>query len=250
MDLKISGKLALVTGCSRGIGKAIAQSLAEEGVHLILVSRNATELEKLKSQLPNPSFHEIIAIDLTESDAPERLVKGVEKIGDLDIVVNNLGGSLGISDPLAPATDWEKVWHFNLGIPIEINRLVIPKMVKSKWGRIVHMSTLGAFNFKGNAAYASAKSALNAYVKSVSREFAKNNVIVSAVAPSAVYIEGRYLARLKTENPEALEDYFKNNQKIGRLAQTEEIAAVVAFLCSEKASFMAGSIVGVDGAGM
>jgi NAD(P)-dependent dehydrogenase (short-subunit alcohol dehydrogenase family) len=106
------------------------------------------------------------------------------------------------------------------------------------------------YNFKGNAAYASAKCALNAYVKSVSRHVAKDNVIISAVAPGAVFIEGRHLAKLQKENSPALQDYFKNNQTINRLAETSEVAAVISFMCSEKASFMAGSIVGVDGAGM
>ena len=87
-------------------------------------------------------------------------------------------------------------------------------------------------------------------MKSVNREVSKDNVIVSAVAPGAIYSEGRFFAGLQKENPAALEDYFKNHLPIRRLGRAEEIAPVVAFLCSEQASFMAGSVVGIDGGGM
>jgi 3-oxoacyl-[acyl-carrier protein] reductase len=250
MELGISGKLGLVTGCSRGIGRGIAEALAQEGVRLVLVARSSAALDELKNQLHNPEAHYAFPMDLMEPNAPERLADTVNEIGHLDILVNNLGGSGGVSDPFASAEDWAKVWQFNLGIAINLNRAFIPGMVERRWGRIVHLSTLATYNFKGNAAYASAKCALNAYVKSVSRHVAKDNVIISAVAPGAVFIDGRHLAKLQKENSPALQDYFKNNQTINRLAETSEVASVISFMCSEKASFMAGSIVGVDGAGM
>lgn len=250
MNLGIKNKLALITGASRGIGRGIAEALAQEGVRLVLVSRSAEALKNLQKQLPNPDSHFTVPIDLMEPNALERLAEAVNEIGPLDILVNNLGGSGGVSDPFASAEDWAKVWQFNLGIGINLNRAFIPGMVERRWGRIVHLSTLATYNFKGNAAYASAKCALNAYVKSVSRHVAKDNVIISAVAPGAVFIDGRHLAKLQKENSPALQDYFKNNQTINRLADPSEVASVISFMCSEKASFMAGSIVGVDGAGM
>lgn len=250
MDLEIEGRLALVTGCSKGIGRSIAISLAQEGARVILVARSGDVLEELRSQMKNQEKHHVIPIDLMDDSGVINLANAIHKIGDLDIAVHNLGGSAGVYDPFAPAKEWAKVWQFNLGIPIDLNRIFIPQMVKKRWGRIVHLSTLATYNFKGNAAYASAKCALNAYVKSVSRQVAKENVILSAAAPGAVFIDGRPLAKLQTENPAALEDYFKNNQTIHRLAKVEEIASLVSFLCSDKASFMAGSIVGIDGGGM
>jgi 3-oxoacyl-[acyl-carrier protein] reductase len=122
-------------------------------------------------------------------------------------------------------------------------------MVRRRWGRIVHLSTLAATNCKGNAAYASAKCALNGYVRSVSREVSKNNVIITAVAPGAIYIEGRYFAKIQHENPAALDDYFKNELPIRRLGTPADVGTTVAYLCSEQAAFMAGAIVPVDGGG-
>jgi 3-oxoacyl-[acyl-carrier protein] reductase len=141
------------------------------------------------------------------------------------------------------------VWQYNVGIAHELNRALIPAMVERKWGRVVHLSTLSTTTYNGYTAYVSAKCALNGYVKAVNREVSKYNVVMSAVAPGAIYVEGRYFARIMKEDPAALEDYFKNSMPIRRLGRAEEIAPVVAFLCSEQASFMSGAIVGIDGGG-
>jgi 3-oxoacyl-[acyl-carrier protein] reductase len=174
----------------------------------------------------------------------------VVKLGNLDIMVHNVGGSAGVQQLWAPADDWKKVWQFNLGIAHELNRRFLPPMVERRWGRIVHISTLATATHQGYAAYVSAKCALDGYIKLVSREVCKDNVIVSGVAPGVVYIEGRYFAKLQEENPSALQEFFKNHLPTGRLGKTEEIGSAVAFLCSEQASFMAGAIVAVDGGGM
>src|SRR5260370_29281246 len=123
-------------------------------------------------------------------------------------------------------------------------------MGERRWGRVVHLSALSTATFNGYSAYVSAKLALNGYVKTISREVAKDNVIVSAVAPGAIYSEGRFFAKLTMENPAALEQYFDNHLPTRRLGTAADVAAGTAFLCSEHASFMAGAIVGIDGGGM
>ena len=250
MELGISGKIGLVTGCSRGIGRGIAEALAQEGVRLVLVARSAAALNELKSELHNPETHFAVPMDLMEPNAPERLAETVNEIGPLDILVNNLGGSAGVSDPFASAEDWAKVWQFNLGIGINLNRAFIPGMAERRWGRIVHVSSRASDLCTGNAAYASSKAALNAYVKSVGRAIAKDNVILSAVSPGAIYVEGRYFSKLKNENPKALEIYFDQHLPARRLGTSADVGGVVSFLCSEQASFMTSSIVCVDGGGM
>ena len=122
-------------------------------------------------------------------------------------------------------------------------------MTKNKWGRIVHLSTLSTATYSGNAPYVSAKCALDGYIKTLSRQMAKHNVVVSAVAPGAIYTEGRYFAKLRNEDPAMLQKYLDENLPTGRLGEPEDIAPVVALLCSHQASFMAGSIVAIDGAG-
>src|SRR2546425_2936059 len=251
MDLRIQDRLALVTGASRGIGRAIALELAREGARVILVARSQDQLDAVKHELGgHRESHHCVALDLMADHGVEELAQAVEKVGELEILAHNLGGSCGVLQTFASSEDWRKVWQFNLGIAHELNRIFIPAMVKKRWGRIVHLSTLSTLTYNGYAAYVSAKCALNGYVKSVNREVSKDNVIVSAVAPGAIYSEGRFFAGLQKENPAALEDYFKNHLPIRRLGRAEEIAPVVAFLCSEQASFMAGSVVGIDGGGM
>lgn len=250
MDLGIKDRLALVTGCSRGIGRGIAKELAREGARVVMVARNAEALETARREMADPEKHHVVALDLMAEGNIQKLADTINKLGNLDIIVHNLGGSAMVFQSMSPAEDWKKVWQFNVGICHELNRIFIPPMVQRKWGRIVHLSTLSTTTYNGYAAYVSSKCALDGYVKTVSREVSQHNVIISAVAPGAIYSEGRYFAKIQKENPAALEAYFKEHLPIKRLGQAEDVAYAVAFLCSNQASFMAGAIVGVDGGGM
>lgn len=249
MDLGIQGRFALVTGASRGIGRAIAKELAREGARVCVVSRSQESLDQVDLD-GSPERHLRIALDLTAEGAIDQLVAELAtRNAQPGIIIHNLGGSHGVFDTFAPAADWQHVWQFNLGIAHEINRRCIPPMVGNKWGRIVHLSTLSTLTHNGYAAYVAAKCAVDGYVQTVNRHVSRDNVIVSAVAPGAIYSEGRHFAKLQKENPAALEDYFNQHLPIRRLGTAEDVASVVAFLCSNQASFMAGSIIRVDGGG-
>jgi len=250
VDLGIEDRLALVTGASRGIGQALVRELAREGARVILVARSSDALEAVRRQMTAPDKHRIVALDLMADGNVQKLADIVRKAGNLDIMVHNLGGSLQIKQVFAPVDDWKKVWQFNVGIGQELNRIFIPAMVERRWGRIVHLSTLSTTTYQGNAAYVSSKCALESYVKSLSREVSRHNIIVTAVAPGALAIEGRYFAKLAKEDPAALEKYLDNHLPIRRFGTPEEVAGVVAFLCSEQASYMAGAVVAVDGGWM
>lgn len=249
MDLGIAGRLALVTGASRGIGRAIADKLASEGARVVLAARSESDLEIARAQLASPESHVCVAADLMTDDGIAQLTDTVTGLGPLDIVVHNLGGSGGVFDAFASADDWARVWRYNVGVGHELNRRFIPGMVERRWGRIVHITTLSTTTYSGNSAYVSAKCALDGYVKNISRLVARHNVVVSAVAPGAIYSEGRYFAKLQREDPTALDAYFDNHLPTRRLGQGSDVAVAAAFLCSDDASFMAGSIVAVDGGG-
>lgn len=252
MDIGIKNRIAVVTGASRGIGRAIAKAIACEGAQVVLLARNAAELEKCRAELqPGERPHHAFPVDLTvTANLPAVVQTIVSSVGEPDIIVHNLGGSHGVFQALAPAEDWRRVWDFNVGIAHELNRLLLPGMVQRQWGRVVHISTLSTLTYNGYAPYVAAKCALDGYVKTMSREVSKHNVILSAVAPGAIYSEGRHFARLQKEDPKALEQYFDQHLPIRRLGQAEDIAPFVTFLCSEHAAFAAGSIVRVDGGGM
>jgi 3-oxoacyl-[acyl-carrier protein] reductase len=250
MNFGIENRIALITGASKGIGKAISIALASEGTRCILVSRSCENLEKLRAELKNPERHTVVAADLMKPEEILSVVNAVHSIGNLDIIVHNLGGSAGVFDAMAPAADWAKVWHFNVGICHELNRLLLPGMIERRWGRIVHLSTLSTETYNGYAPYVSAKCALKGYIKNISRSMARHNVIISAVSPGAIYSEGRHFARLQKEDPAQLEKYFDDHLPARRLGTGDDVASTVAFLCSEQASFMVGTIVSVDGGGM
>lgn len=251
MDLGIKNKIALVTGASKGIGRGIAVGLANEGARILLVARSAPELESLRQEISVTGVeHHCFVIDLMSPNGPASLITEIHKKGlNPEIIVHNLGGSLGISNIFASTEDWQRVWRLNVGIGHELNCEFVPAMIKNKWGRVVHLSTLSTVTYSGNAPYVSAKCALDGYIKTLSRQVAEHNVIVSAVAPGAIYTEGRYFAKLRNEDPVLLQKYLDENLPTGRLGEPGDIAPFVALLCSEQASFMAGSIVAIDGAG-
>jgi 3-oxoacyl-[acyl-carrier protein] reductase len=251
MNLGIDDRIALVTGASKNIGRAIAKALAKEGARLILVSRSRENLNEVHAELNGEKGrHLCVAMDLRLKEGPLRLKEALK--GDFEnpeIVVHNLGGSLGLTDPFSSADEWDDVWRFNVGIAHELNRLFIPDMMARKWGRILHLSTLSTQTYDGYAPYTSAKCALDGYVKSMSRLVSKSNVIMNALAPGLVGLEGRYFMRMKKESPAQLEQYFDNHLPIRRMGTPEEMALIATFLCSEHAAFMPGAIVRADGGG-
>lgn len=222
MNLGIEGRTALVVGASRGIGLEIARELRSEGCKVITVSR--TE-----------------GIDLMPQGAPEGFCADIQPP---DIIVHVLGGSQGITKSLLPSSDWAKVWRLNIGIAIDINRVFIPMMQRNKWGRIVHITSNATRIGTGYGPYTSAKGALEGYVKVISREFCKDGIVVTAVAPGIVHTTGRYYASLDSKQQE---DYFNTYIPTLRFGRAEEVAKVVSFLVSEHAAYMAGSIVTIDG---
>lgn len=251
MNLGIENRIALVTGASKNIGRAIALALAKEGVRVILVGRSKKNLDEVSAEMSGGAGrHLSIDLDLQLPESSLRLKELLK--GDFEnpeILVHNLGGSLGVTDAFASAADWAKVWHFNVGIAHELNRLFVPGMIARKWGRILHLSTLSTQTHDGYAPYTSAKCALDGYVRNMSRQVSRHNVIMNSLAPGLISLEGRYFARMQKENPAVLEQYLDNHLPIRRMGTAEEIATIAAFLCSEHAAFMPGSIVRADGGG-
>lgn len=249
MELGISGKRALVTGAGRGLGESIAIKLAKEGARVAVVSRTRSDLsELLKKMGGREKGHYMIACDLTAAGAPEKVVTELKgNFGAPDILVNNLGGTLDITDPLCSIDDWQKVWRFNLGVAIELNLLLVPTMRERHWGRIVHISSISGVENQGPVTYCAAKAALNAYVRSLGRFLAPDGIVLTAVLPGAVFTEGGYWDAASKEHPEHVQKYLAERMAIHRFGRPEEISNLVAFLCSEHASFCIGSIVPVDG---
>lgn len=251
MNLGIAGKRALVTGASQGIGRAIALELAREGAHVTMVARREDALREVAYQMGWPSGgHHYLVADLMEPGRPSLVAHSALVDGPVDIVIHNLGGTLDVRDPLSPVEEWLRVWQFNVGIAVEMNNALIPPMRERGWGRVIHVSSISAESLRGAAPYATAKAALNAYVKTLARAVAPSGVVVSAVMPGAVEAPGGHWDMVRQENPAKYADFLRHHMALGRLGRAEEIAPMVAFLCSEQASFCVGSVLGIDGGTM
>lgn len=249
MELNIRNKCVLVTGAGRGLGNSISQCLARDGARIVGCSRTQSDLDELMKQIARTgSGHSCIALDLEKRDAPPKLLNYLrEQQISPDIVVHNVGGNLGIIDPFCNLEDWRRVMRINVEIAIELNRTLVPDMQKRKWGRVCHVSSVSALENQGPPAYCAAKAALVAYTRSFGRYVSPDNVIVTSIMPGAIYTEGGYWDAASKERPEHVQKYLEERMAIQRFGKPDEIGNVVAFLCSDLASFCVGSSLLVDG---
>jgi 3-oxoacyl-[acyl-carrier protein] reductase len=249
MNLGIAGKRALVTGAGRGLGRSMAQCLAREGAKVAVVSRTDSDIESLVAEMGgNDAGHYGFVADLTAPGMPETVINKLHRdFGEIDILVHNLGGTLEIRDPYCSIDDWRKLWRFNLEVAVELNLLLIPYMQSQKWGRIVHITSIAAMENQGPVPYCSIKAAVTAYSRSMGRVLAPDGIIMTALLPGAVFTEGGDWDRAVKERPEHVKKYLEERMAIHRFGKPDEIGNVVAFLCSEHASFCVGSIIPVDG---
>ena len=237
-------RTALIVGASGETGQAVAVALAKEGYRLICVSRGGERQAATIAAVGN-GRHEYHAVDLMNHPALIGFLSNME-FADRhpDIIVHVIGGSLGKRDAMLTWPDYEDVLRLNLGIPHTINRVCLPKMIARGWGRIVHFSSNGVKLATGTVPYVASKGAVEGYVRLFSKELSPKGVVMSCVSPGPIYTHGRGMYNLQGE---ALQTFYKHYVPMGRWGRAEELAAVVAFLCSDAASYMAGAIVDVDG---
>ena len=249
MNLGIKGKLALVTGAGRGLGEGICRTLAQEGARILATSRTASDLEQLVGELGGAvAGHRFLPLDIATSNGPNLLIEYVRQQNrQPDIIVNNVGGNLGFTDPLGPVDEWQQVMRLNVEVALEINRAFIPHMREAKWGRICHVSSISALENQGPPAYCAAKAALNAYVRSLGRFVCADNVILTSIMPGAIFTKDGYWDTALQERPDQVAKYLNERMAIRRFGRVEEISELVAFLCSEQASFCVGSALLADG---
>ncbi|WP_456425641.1 SDR family NAD(P)-dependent oxidoreductase [Rhodocaloribacter sp.] len=251
MDLKIKDKVALVTGASRGIGKRIAAGLAAEGCRVALCARGEEALRETASEIEAAGGRVLaVPLDVTAPGAAERLVEAaLRQWGRLDILVGNVGGNR--RKPFVETTDedWDAILDVNLKAHVRTARAAVPHMQAAGSGAIVFIASIFGREAGGPglSIYNATKSALISLAKIMALELAPSNIRVNTVAPGSIRFPGGSWDRRCKEDPEGMAAFIAQNLPMGRFGTAEEVADVVTFLVSERASWISGACVNVDG---
>jgi 3-oxoacyl-[acyl-carrier protein] reductase len=259
MELGLEGKVVLVTGSSKGIGRSIAAAFVREGCQVAINGRNQKELDAAAVEMRGAKgLVHVVAADVTKADEVKRTVEDtVRRFGTIHILVNNAGG-VGRFATFEELTDDEWIDAFNLNVlsAVRATRAALPHMQKQKWGRIINISSeSGVQPDPMMPNYNASKSALNSLTKSLSKAYGKDGILVNTVSPAFIrtpllegMLEQQARARGITvdEAEQALLREFRPNILLGRAGRSDETAGIVVFLASEQASFITGSNYRVD----
>lgn len=258
MDLGIAGKKALITGGAGGIGRATAQALLDEGVEVVLSDKDVHELDEAASALSASSTVRTVPADLDDASEADRLASEVARtVGDIDILVNGAGvtGPTGSFHELDDDA-FTEVITTNLLSAIRVTRAFLPALRRNGWGRVVFVNSEDAVQpYDDELPYVTAKAGLLAFAKGLSRTYAGEGLLVNSVSPAFIntpMTDAMMDSRAEEEGTtrsEAIASFLEEERpymELGRRGEPEEVAAVIAFLCSDRASFVNGSNYRVD----
>lgn len=244
-NLALENKVAVVTGGSRGIGRAIALELAERGAAVVVNYNKSPEAaeEVVKQIQAGGGKAAAFQADVSDFKQAEALIKfAVETFGDLSILVNNAGITRDQLIMMMPESDWDAVINTNLKSTFNCSKAAVKHMMRKRTGRIINMASVaGQMGNPGQTNYSASKGGQIAFTKALAREVAARNITVNAIAPGFVDTE-----ILDAMTPETLEAALKL-VPLGRKGQPEEIAFTAAFLASDGAAYITGQVIGVDG---
>jgi 3-oxoacyl-[acyl-carrier protein] reductase len=245
LNLGLHDRVAAVTGGSRGLGYAIAQSLLAEGCRVAICARDKDRLEAAAHSLGQDVFAK--PADVVQAGQVEAFIEAAAShFGALDILIHNAGGGGGAGLD-APDADFVQGLEVNALAGLRAARAAVPFMRRQRRGRIIFIASVWGRESGGRAGYNIAKAAEISLAKALSRELAKDNILVNSVAPGSMLFPGGSWERRQQADPEGIAAYVKAEMPLGRFGTPEEVAAVVTFLASDRASLVTGATWSVDG---
>ena len=244
MDMQLKGRTALVTGASAGIGRGIALALAAEGVKLALTARRVDRLREVAAEItaaggPAPV---LIEQDMYAEDAAQRLAtEAVKGLGRVDILINNAGGSRSFKDLHVSEAQWQEAMTLNFHRPRQLADALIDQMITNRWGRIINITGKSEPEHV-NGAFC-AKAGMHSWAKGLSRMVGQHGITVNCVPPGRIHSEQIY----RNYTPEYRQWQCENEIPMGRYGEPEDMANLVTFLASPRASYITGAVIPVDG---
>jgi len=242
LRIDLTGRTALVTGASRGIGEAIARRLAETGAHVLCAARNLEQVERVAAEIAGSGGSATaVQLDITSGDVRDRIKALIEQRA-IDILVNNAGITEDDLFIRMKPEAWTNVLRTNLDSAFHITQEVVKKMIRTRWGRVINISSIvGLMGNPGQVNYASSKAALIGFTKALALEIGSRNVTVNAIAPGFV----------QTAMTEAITDDARKTLEgriaLHRLGTPDDIAYAAVFLASEQAGYITGTVINVSG---
>ncbi len=250
MDLGLKGKVTVVTGGSRGIGRATALTFAEEGADVAICARGSETLEKTLAEIRACGVNAFsMAVDVTKRDEVEAFIAAsADALGGIDILVNNVGGSVGKGLMGSTDEEWFDTFDLNLFHAVRTSRAAVPHMRKRQRGSIVIISSISGLKPAPGSQYGAAKAAEVFVSGALAMELGPDNIRVNTVSPGSILFPGGGWAQRQHEDPEGFGKFAVEEYPLGRLGTAEEVARAVVFVASPAGSWINGTNISVDGA--
>lgn len=247
MDLHLSGKVAIVTGSSRGLGFASARALHAEGCRVVICARGAERLRAAADALGSERVHAVVADVSTPAGAEQVVAEALQTFGGVDVLVNNVARAAGAGIDETPDAVWQEAFDQTLFPAIRLSRLAVPHMRRAGGGVILMIASIWGRESGGRMTYNAVKAAEISLAKSMAQSLAADGIRVNSVAPGSIAFEGGSWWKRQQDDPQGMADFVRREIPMGRFGRADEIGDVVAFLASDRASWITGACVPVDG---